>query len=77
MVRSKMKSLSAYEQVAIAIERFLQSILAIVALGVVYRYCWFGVLPPFPVPFAILYTRLLTNLLCRYLGSLQMRRASQ
>jgi hypothetical protein len=45
MARSKMKSTSAYEKVAVAFEHFLQSILAIVALGVVYRYCWIGLFP--------------------------------
>jgi N-acetylneuraminate 9-O-acetyltransferase len=52
MARSKIKP-SAYEQAAFVIERFLQSILAIIALAVVYRYCWIGLfslahwLPPF------------------------------
>jgi len=45
MVRPKTKSLSAYEHAAIAIERVLQSILAVIALGVVYRYCWLGLFP--------------------------------
>ena len=45
MGRPKTKTLSAYEQAATAIERVLQSILAIIALGVVYRYCWIGMFP--------------------------------
>ena len=45
MGRPKTKPLSAYEQAAIALERVLQSILAIVTLGVVYRYCWIGIFP--------------------------------
>ncbi|KAN0115113.1 Cas1p domain containing protein [Hyaloscypha variabilis] len=47
MVRPKTKSLSAYEHAAIAIERVLQSILAIIALGVVYRYCWIDISDPY------------------------------
>lgn len=45
MVQSNMKSLSAYEKVVVVLEHFLQSILAIIALGVVYRYCWIGLFP--------------------------------
>jgi hypothetical protein len=49
MAQSKMKPFSAYEQVAVATERLLQATLAIIALGVIYRYCWIGLLSQPPV----------------------------
>jgi N-acetylneuraminate 9-O-acetyltransferase len=49
MARSKLKPFSTYEQVAVAIERLLQTTLAIIALGVIYRYCWIGLFSQLPV----------------------------
>lgn len=74
MVQSKMKSLSAYEKVVVVFEHFLQSILAIIALGVVYRYCWIGLFPTQSLLYSIGFAK---SWFCRYIRSLQMWRTSQ
>jgi hypothetical protein len=68
MLRSKAKSLSAYERVLPAIEHSLQSalqaVLAIVAIGVIYRYCWIGLSSVTPRSFFSA-----NAAFCRYFGS--------
>lgn len=63
---------------AAVIDRFFQLLLAIVIVGVIYRYCWIGmsaqILWGSQKCFQSLYQ---PTLLYRYLGSLQMQRAPQ